>query len=82
MSRTDMPADLRSATPDEQFTEVTRASVDLHVKEELLAKLRRSYEERRLLHVKTVRPQPPDSTQALPAAHPMRRPDLATTWCS
>ncbi|HZN94930.1 MAG TPA: tyrosine--tRNA ligase [Myxococcales bacterium] len=48
-----MPADLRSATPDEQFEEVTRASVDLHVKEELLGKLRRSYEHRKPLHIKT-----------------------------
>jgi tyrosyl-tRNA synthetase len=47
-----MPADLRSATPDEQFTEVTRASVDLHVKDELLSKLKRSWDERRPLHIK------------------------------
>src|ERR1043165_619386 len=48
-----MPADLRSATPEEQFEEVTRASVDLHVKDELMAKLRRSYEQRKPLHIKT-----------------------------
>jgi tyrosyl-tRNA synthetase len=48
-----MPADLRSATPDEQLTEVTRASIDLHVKDELVAKLKRSYEARKPLHIKT-----------------------------
>ena len=48
-----MPADLRSATPEEQFEEVTRASVDLHVKEELMSKLRRSYDQRKPLHIKT-----------------------------
>jgi tyrosyl-tRNA synthetase len=48
-----MPVDLRGATPEEQFAEVTRASVDLHVKDELLAKLKRSYESRTPLHVKT-----------------------------
>jgi len=48
-----MPKDLRAATPDEQLEEVTRASVDLHVKEDLLAKLRRSYERQKPLHVKT-----------------------------
>ncbi|HYV44221.1 MAG TPA: tyrosine--tRNA ligase [Myxococcaceae bacterium] len=48
-----MPVDLRSATPDEQLAEVTRASVDLHVKDELIAKLKRSYETRKPLHVKT-----------------------------
>src|SRR5262249_59494817 len=35
---------LRRATPDEQFAEVTRATVDLQTPEELKAKLRRSYE--------------------------------------
>src|ERR1044071_3286437 len=48
-----MPVDLRSATPDEQFTEVTRASVDLHAKDALLAKLKRSYETQKPLHIKT-----------------------------
>ncbi|HVP59378.1 MAG TPA: tyrosine--tRNA ligase, partial [Myxococcaceae bacterium] len=43
---------LRRATPDEQFAEVTRASVDLHVPDELRAKLRRSYEREQPLIVK------------------------------
>src|SRR5262245_27405413 len=61
-----MSVDLRSATPDEQFEEVTRASMDLHVKDELLAKLRRSYEQRKPLHIKTgFDPNRPD----LPLGH-------------
>jgi tyrosyl-tRNA synthetase len=44
---------LRRATPDEQFAEVTRATVDLHVPDELRAKLRRSYEREQPLIVKT-----------------------------
>ena len=44
---------LRRATPDEQFAEVTRATVDLQVAEELRAKLRRSYEREQPLIVKT-----------------------------
>ena len=47
------PADVRRATPDEQFEEVTRASVDLHVPEELRSKLKRSYETGKPLLVKT-----------------------------
>jgi len=43
---------LRRATPDEQFTEVTRGSVELHVAEELKSKLRRSYEKQEPLVVK------------------------------
>jgi tyrosyl-tRNA synthetase len=43
---------LRRATPDEQFAEVTRGTVDLHVAEELKAKLRRSYEKQTPLLVK------------------------------
>lgn len=35
---------LRSATPEEQFQEVTRGAVDLHVKSEFEAKLRHSYD--------------------------------------
>ncbi|MGZ3445027.1 MAG: tyrosine--tRNA ligase [Myxococcaceae bacterium] len=44
---------LRRATPDEQFAEVTRATVDLQVADELRAKLRRSYEREQPLVVKT-----------------------------
>ena len=40
------------ATPEEQFAEVTRASVDLHSKEELLEKLRRSAAEKKPLTIK------------------------------
>jgi tyrosyl-tRNA synthetase len=43
---------LLRSTPDEQFTEVTRGSVDLHVAEELKAKLRRSYEKEQPLVIK------------------------------
>ena len=44
---------LRRATPDEQFAEVTRATVDLQVAGELRAKLRRAYEREQPLIVKT-----------------------------
>jgi tyrosyl-tRNA synthetase len=44
---------LRRATPEEQFQEVTRATVDLHVEGELKAKLRRAYEQEKPLVVKT-----------------------------
>ncbi len=43
---------LRRATPEEQFAEVTRGTVDLHVAEELKAKLRRSYDAQKPLVVK------------------------------
>jgi tyrosyl-tRNA synthetase len=43
---------LRRATPDEQFAEVTRATVDLQVPEELRSKLRRSYERDQPLIIK------------------------------
>jgi tyrosyl-tRNA synthetase len=43
---------LRKATPEEQFEEVTRGTVDLHVAEELRAKLRRSYEQQKPLVIK------------------------------
>jgi tyrosyl-tRNA synthetase len=43
---------LRRATPDEQFAEVTRGTVELHVAEELKAKLKRSYEKETPLLVK------------------------------
>jgi tyrosyl-tRNA synthetase len=43
---------LRRATPDEQFAEVTRGTVELHVAEELKAKLKRSYEKQEPLVVK------------------------------
>jgi tyrosyl-tRNA synthetase len=35
---------LRSATPEEQFREVTRAAVDLHVEKELRERLQRAYD--------------------------------------
>src|SRR5512141_2039659 len=35
---------LRSATPEEQLREVTRAAVDLHVEKELLQRLRKAYD--------------------------------------
>jgi tyrosyl-tRNA synthetase len=35
---------LRSATPDEQFLEVTRGMVDLHVEKELRARLQKAYD--------------------------------------
>src|SRR5689334_24560243 len=44
---------LRRATPDEQFEEITRGTVDLHVAEELKSKLRRSYEKGQPLSIKT-----------------------------
>ncbi|HMK72766.1 MAG TPA: tyrosine--tRNA ligase [Myxococcaceae bacterium] len=47
-----MTSPLRRATPDEQFAEVTRGAVDLHVAEELKAKLRRAYDAERPLLVK------------------------------
>ena len=43
---------LRRATPDEQFAEVTRATVDLQVADELRSKLRRSYEREQPLVIK------------------------------
>ena len=43
---------LRRATPDEQFAEVTRATVDLQVADELRSKLRRSYEREQPLIIK------------------------------
>src|SRR5271165_2526876 len=47
-----MSSPLRRATPDEQFAEVNRGTVELHVAEELKAKLRRSYEKEQPLLVK------------------------------
>ena len=44
---------LRRATPDEQFAEVTRATVDLQVPDELRSKLRRSHEREQPLVIKT-----------------------------
>ena len=35
---------LRSATPDEQFREVTRGMVDLHVEKELRERLQKAYD--------------------------------------
>jgi len=46
-------ADLRKATPEEQYDELTRACVDLHVAEDFRSKLRRSYESGKPLLVKT-----------------------------
>lgn len=43
---------LRSATPEEQFTEITRGTVDLQVADELRKKLARSYEKNQPLVVK------------------------------
>src|SRR5690349_15496469 len=43
---------LRQATPQEQFDEITRGTVDLHVAEELKAKLKRSYDTQKPLVVK------------------------------
>src|SRR5207237_3463826 len=43
---------LRRATPDEQLAEVTRGAVDVHTREDLLRKLRRSYEKGVPLRVK------------------------------
>ncbi len=43
---------LRRATPDEQFAEVTRATIDLQVADELRSKLRRSYEREQPLVIK------------------------------
>src|SRR5512146_1027280 len=43
---------LRRATPEEQFEEITRGTVDLHVAEELKSKLKRSYEQQKPLIIK------------------------------
>jgi tyrosyl-tRNA synthetase len=43
---------LRRATPDEQFAEVTRGTVEVHVADELKAKLKRSYDTESPLVVK------------------------------
>jgi tyrosyl-tRNA synthetase len=47
-----MTSPLRRATPEEQFAEVTRGTVELHVAEELKAKLRRAYQKEQPLVVK------------------------------
>lgn len=47
-----MSRDLRAATPQEQFDEVTRGTVDLHVAEELKQKLKRSYDSTKPLGIK------------------------------
>jgi len=47
-----MTSPLRRATPEEQFAEVTRGTVELHVAEELKAKLRRAYDKEQPLVVK------------------------------
>src|SRR5881275_1689182 len=44
--------DLRRATPEEQLREVTRGAVDVHTREDLLRKLRASYEKSVPLRVK------------------------------
>ncbi len=43
---------VRKATPEEQFEEVTRGTVDLHVAEELKSKLKRSYDKNQPLQIK------------------------------
>jgi tyrosyl-tRNA synthetase len=43
---------LRRATPEEQFAEITRGTVDLHVEGELKQKLRRSYDQQKPLVIK------------------------------
>ncbi|MEN9800273.1 MAG: Tyrosyl-tRNA synthetase [Pseudomonadota bacterium] len=45
-------SDVRTATPEEQFQEITRGTVDLHVAEELKARLRRSYDSGKPLVIK------------------------------
>jgi len=45
-------SDVRKATPEEQFEEVTRGTVDLHVAEELKARLKRSYDSGKPLVIK------------------------------
>jgi tyrosyl-tRNA synthetase len=40
----DTKAKLRSATPEEQFQEVTRAAVELHVEKDLRARLQKAYD--------------------------------------
>src|SRR5438128_12505885 len=47
-----MSSALRKATPDEQLAEVTRGAVDVHTREELVRKLRASYEKEVPLRVK------------------------------
>ncbi len=47
-----MTSSLRAATPDEQFAEVTRGTVDLHSEQELKKKLERSYREEKPLIIK------------------------------
>ena len=44
---------LRKATPEEQYEEVTRATVDIQVPEELKKKLQRSYDTGKPLVIKT-----------------------------
>ncbi len=45
-------SDLKRATPEEQFAEVTRGTVDLHSADELKKKLKRSYETNKPLIIK------------------------------
>src|SRR3954468_21146476 len=42
-----------NVAPEQQFAEITRGTVDLHVADELRSKLRRSYEKQVPLRVKT-----------------------------
>ncbi|RKI59352.1 tyrosine--tRNA ligase, partial [Corallococcus sp. AB049A] len=46
------PDALRKATPEEQFEEVTRGTVDLQVPEDLKKKLQRSYDKGKPLIIK------------------------------
>ena len=43
---------LRSATPEEQFAEVTRGAIDVHTREDLLSKLKKAYDSGKPLRVK------------------------------
>src|SRR4051812_32482742 len=43
---------LKAATPDEQFAEITRGTIDLHVEADLKSKLRRSYDKEQPLLIK------------------------------
>jgi tyrosyl-tRNA synthetase len=48
----DVMARLRRATPEEQLAEVTRGAVDVHTREDLLAKLKKAYDTGKPLRVK------------------------------
>ena len=52
MSNESQAQALRRATPEEQFQEITRGTVDLHVAEELKKKLQRAYDTGKPLQIK------------------------------